>query len=367
VTIVAHAHPFVIGVDTHARNHALSILAMPNGEVVDDAEFPTTSAGMARALEWAGRRTGGDLEALWVIECSASYGAQLARAVTTAGYQVVEAARMSAKANHGIGKSDPLDARRIAASVLSLRADQQRYLRKDNGVRAALRVLLASRDHMTSERTATINALIALLRVLDLGIDARRPLTGKQVSEVAKWRSRTEAIEMVIARAEAVRLAKRVLDLDQELAENVKTTTSLLKQSAARVLLDKPGIGPVTAAVAMAAWSHDGRMHSEAAFASLAGVSPIPASSGNTVRHRLNRGGDRRLNKALHMAIIVRMTHDAETKAYVERRVAEGLTRREIRRILKRYLARQIHRALTAASRADVAAVNTIPAPQVTA
>ncbi|NMM23834.1 MAG: IS110 family transposase [Phycicoccus sp.] len=371
MTIVAHTHPFVIGVDTHARNHALSILAMPHGEVVDDAEFPTTSAGMARALEWAGRRTGGDLEALWVIECSASYGAQLARAVTTAGYQVVEAARMSARANRGIGKSDSLDARRIAASVLSLRADQQRYLRKDNGVRAALRVLLAARDHMTSERTGTINALIALLRVLDLGIDARRPLTGRQVIEVAKWRSRTEAIEMVIARAEAVRLAKRVLDLDQELAENVKTTTSLLKQSAARVLLDKPGIGPVTAAVAMAmamaAWSHDGRMHSEAAFASLAGVSPIPASSGNKVRHRLNRGGDRRLNKALYMAVIVRMTHDAETKAYVDRRVAEGLTRREIRRVLKRYLARQIHRALTAASRADEAAVNTIPAAPVTA
>ena len=156
-------------------------------------------------------------------------------------------------------------------------------------------------------------------------------------------------------------------NLDQELAENVKTTTSLLKQSAARVLLDKPGIGPVTAAVAMAAWSHDGRMHSEAAFASLAGVSPIPASSGNMVRHRLNRGGDRRLNKALHMAVIVRMTHDAETKAYVERRVAEGLTRREIRRVLKRYLARQIHRALTAASRADEAAANSISAAPITA
>lgn len=233
-----------------------------------------------------------------MIECSASYGAQLARAVKTAGYQVVEAARMSAKANHGIGKSDPLDAQRIAASVLALRADQQRYLRKDDGPRAGLRVLLAARDHMTSERTATINALIALLRVLDLGIDARRPLTGKQIIEVSKWRSRTEALEMVIARTEAVRLAKCVLDLDQELTENVKITTSLLMQSPARVLLDKPGIGPVTAAVAMAAWSHDGRMHSEAAFASLAGVSPIPASSGNTVRHRLNRGGDRRLNKA---------------------------------------------------------------------
>ena len=115
MTIVAHTHPFVIGVDTHARNHALSMLATPHGEVLDDAEFPATRAGLARALEWVGRRTHGDLQALWVIECSASYGAQLARAVTTAGHQVVEAARMSPKANHGIGKSDPLDARRIVS------------------------------------------------------------------------------------------------------------------------------------------------------------------------------------------------------------------------------------------------------------
>jgi transposase len=157
---------------------------------------------------------------------------------------------------------------------------------------------------------------------------------------------------------QAMRLAKRVMALNDELAENVKATTELLQQSPARVLLDKPGIGPVTAAVAMAAWSHDGRLHSEAAFASLAGVSPIPASSGNTVRHRLDRGGDRRLHKALHMAIIVRMTHDATTKAYVERRRAEGLTKREIRRILKRYLARQIYRALAAASRTDPSAPN---------
>ena len=169
---------------------------------------------------------------------------------------------------------------------------------------------------------------------------------------------------MVVARAEAVRLAKRVLALDEEFAENVATITSLLRRSAARVLLDKPGIGPVTAAVAMAAWSHEGRLHSEAAFAALAGVSPIPASSGNTVRHRLNRGGDRRLNKALHMAVVARMTHDAQTKAYVERRLAEGLTKREIRRILKRYLARQIHRALSAATRADLeAARSTLAAP----
>jgi transposase len=110
--------------------------------------------------------------------------------------------------------------------------------------------------------------------------------------------------------------------------------TALLNSSPARKLLDQPGIGPVTAAVTLAAWSHPGRVRSEAAFASLAGVNPIPASSGNTVRHRINRGGDRRLNRALHMAVVTRMRMDPATRAYVEKRTAEGRTLREIRRCL---------------------------------
>ncbi|WP_141381570.1 transposase, partial [Microbacterium lacticum] len=130
-----------------------------------------------------------------------------------------------------------------------------------------------------------------------------------------------------------------------------------------KVLLEKIGIGPVTAAVAMAAWSHDGRVRDEAAFASLAGVSPIPASSGNTVRHRLNRGGDRRLNRALHMAVVTRMAYDPTTRAYAERRTAEGLSKKEIRRVLKRYLARQIYRTLTAESRAAIAVPESAPSP----
>ena len=125
--------------------------------------------------------------------------------------------------------------------------------------------------------------------------------------------------------------------------------TVLVRQSRAAVLLDKTGIGPMTAAIALTAWSHPGRVRSEAAFACLAGVNPIPASSGNTTRHRLNRGGDRRLNRALHMSTIVRMTHDPDTRAYVEKRRAEGRTTKEIRRILKRYLARQIYRTLNTA------------------
>lgn len=258
---------------------------------------------------------------------------------------------MSAKASRGVGKSDPLDARRIAAAVLPLEEDRLRHLRHDNGIRGALRVVIAARNHMTNDRTATINTLIALLRVVDLGIDARKPLTSNQILAVSHWRARAEDISAGVARTEAVRLSKRVLQLDQELSDNLKTMTSLLRESPAKSLLDMPGVGPVIAAVAMAAWSHDGRLRSEAAFASLAGVNPIPASSGNTVRYRLNRGGDRELNRALHMAIIVRMRWDPQTKEYVERRTAQGLSKREIRRCLKRYLARQIYRTLTKTSR----------------
>jgi transposase len=139
-----------------------------------------------------------------------------------------------------------------------------------------------------------------------------------------------------------------VVDLDDELAANQRHMTDLVRQSRAAALLDKPGIGPVTAATTLVVWSHAGRVRNEAGFAALAGVNPIPASSGNTTRHRLNRGGDRRLNQVLHMATIARMTHDPATRAYVERRRAEGRTTKEIRRILKRYLARQLYRALNA-------------------
>lgn len=141
------------------------------------------------------------------------------------------------------------------------------------------------------------------------------------------------------------------MELDEQLAVNNSRMTELDRASQAATLLDKNGIGPVTAAICMTAWSHHDRVRSEAAFASLAGVNPIPASSGNTVRHRLNRGGDRRLNRALHMAVLARMTHDPTTRAYVERRSAEGRTTKEIRRCLKRYLARKIYRELSAAER----------------
>lgn len=349
MTIVSQTHQFVVGVDTHAKNHVYAIIDATTGEHLDTRDFPTSIAGIKRALNWAGKRTRGDADVLWVIEGSASYGAILAGTVSSAGYQVAEAPRMSAKTRYGVGKSDSLDARRIAAAVLPLQIDQLRTPRLNDGVRAALRVLLAARESMTTERTSAVNALTALLRTQELGMDARKALTAAKITEVSKWRDRNEELAVAIARTEAIRLAQRIVDLDEQLKDNMLRLTELVVVSEAAPLLDMTGCGPVTAAVALTTWSHRNRVRSEAAFASLAGVNPIPASSGNTVRHRLNRGGDRRLNKALHMVAVTRMVHDEETRIYAQKRKAEGKTVKEVRRCIKRYLARRIYRILNAA------------------
>lgn len=288
------------------------------------------------------------MDSLWVVEGIGSYGAGIARAAEADGYPVVEAPRMDARARRGTGKSDPIDARAIAAAVLPLDEQHLRRPRRDDGSRAALRVLVTARELMTDERTANVNALTGLVRAVDLGIDARKALTRRQIIEISRWRARDESLADATARTEAVRLARRVIELSDTLRQNQTRMTELIQTSPAAPLLEKTGIGPLTAAVVLTAWSHPGRVRSEAAFASLAGVNPIPASSGNTVRHRLNRGGDRRLNKALHIATIVRMTHDPATRAYVQRRTAEGRSLREIRRCLKRYLARHLYRTLNA-------------------
>ena len=350
MTIVAHSHPFVVGVDTHARKHVFAIIAAATGERIETRDFPATGAGIGRAIAWVGRRTEADLATLWVIEGAASYGAVLAGAVAGAGYQVAEATRMDALPRRGIGKSDPLDAHRIASAVLSLEEDKLRQPRLNEGVRAALRVLVSARHSMTTDRTRTVNALTALLRINDLGLDARSSLTGSQILEVSRWRAREEPLAVSVARSEAVRLAKRIGELNAEIKANGSRITELVEVSEAAPLLQESGFGPVTAAICLTAWSHQGRVRSEAAFASLAGVNPIPASSGNTVRHRLNRGGDRTLNKALHMVALTRMAFDPETIEYVAKRQAEGRTKKEIRRCVKRYLARRIYRTLNASS-----------------
>ena len=357
MSIVAHLYNFFIGVDTHARKHVYTIITN-TGILVATGSFPTSRAGIKRALAWAGRWTKGDLDTLWVVEGTASYGAVLTGHIAATEYPVVEAGRMDAKARYGVGKSDELDSYRIAKSVLALHTDQLRWPRQGEGVRQGLRVLLAARDAMTTERTRTINSLTALVRTVDLGLDARNSLTDTQFVEIAKWRDRKEDIGLAASRDEAVRLAKRVLDLDDDLQDNHDKLAELVEASPAAVLLAEPGIGTFTAAVFFTAWSHPGRVRNAAAFAALAGANPIPASSGNTQRHRLNRGGDRQLNRALHTVITNRMIHDERTRDYVAQRFGEDPTKkskRELKRKLKWYLARRVFKILNG--------LETIPTP----
>ena len=216
------------------------------------------------------------------------------------------------------------------------------------GQRVVLRVLVVAREQMVAERTRAINALTALLRTIDLGIDTRKALSRSQIKVIAGWRDRREAVDVRTCRQEANRLAKRIVALDTELVDNRKAIDAAVEDVAPE-LCELPGVGSVVAACVLTAWSHPGRVRSEAAFAALAGTCPIPASSGNTLRHRLNRGGDRRLNRALTTIALVRMRTHPPTRTYVARRRSEGRTTKEIMRSIKRYITRQLFRTLAAA------------------
>ncbi|WP_244516969.1 transposase [Arthrobacter alpinus] len=198
---------------------------------------------------------------------------------------------------------------------------------------------------MSRERTAAINSLNALLRTVELGFDARKALSVTQINAVAAWREREEDFSLQISRREAVRLASRIIVLTDQLRQNHAELQRLIQAEHPK-LLEVFGVGPVNAAIILTAWSHPGRVRSEAAFAALAGTCPVPASSGSTIRYRLNHGGDRQLNKALYTIALSRIHWDQVTKDYVSKRTSQGRTKKEIIRSLKRYITRQIYRTL---------------------
>ena len=350
MTIVANSYRHVIGIDTHARTHTLVVIDAATGARLRSASFAATGAGLVRAISFITHTTTAIVTTLVAIEGVGSFGARIAHECTAAGFRVVEPMPTPKGLRAGRGKSDPIDAELIARSVLAVDLTRLRDPRHDHGIRAAIRVLIAGREHLNVQRTATINALTALVRTADLGVDARRPLTSVQIVSLASTRMRKEDIAIAVARGEARRMARQVRALDADLKSNRKQLETLVADTDAARLTTEPGISTITVATVIASFSHQGRIRSEAAFASLAGVAPIPASSGNTARYRLNRGGDRRLNRALHAIALTRMRVDPDTRAYVERRRAEGRTTKEILRSLKRYIARHIYRALTAAT-----------------
>lgn len=345
MALVAEQYDYVIGIDTHSRTHTYAIINTTSGAKIGCEAFPVTKPGMDRAIAWIHRNTSGEI--LASIEGTNSYGSSIRRSLIVEGVRVVEVKPPRKKARHGVGKSDPIDAFAAATSILGQETELLLHPRCD-GERAAISVLLAARRRIDHQRTANRNALNALVRLIDLGVDARHALTDAQLKGISEWRTREhDTIDQRIARAEAIDLAKsikaskaRIKEIESELID--------LDEKMAPGLQDQFGMGPVTVGIILAAYSHQGRVRSEAAFAALAGVSPLQASSGNTKRHRLNRGGDRQLNMALDIIAKNRMRFDEKTKAYVERRTAEGLSYREIKRCLKRFLARSIFRQLEA-------------------
>jgi transposase len=342
--LVADTYDLLIGIDTHAATHTFAIIDAPTGAQVEHRAFPTSPNGLRRALAWIQDRTD-NRTVLVLIDGIGSYGAVLSEQLTTAGFILAEAPDIPAHVRRSGGKSDHLDATELARAARGL-TDQQLRRPRQAGDRTILRVLTSARDQMSGERTRAINALTALLRTVDLGVDARRALSSATITMIASWHTPPNtATTRATCRAEAIRLARRVRVLDAELAANHTALTAAVTAQAPE-LLKVRGVGPVVAATVLQAWSHPGRIHSEAAFAALAGAAPLPASSGNTRRHRLNRGGDRRLNRALYTVALTRLGHDERTRAYLARRTAEGSTRHEIIRILKRYISRELFRLL---------------------
>ena len=348
MTIVAQLFEHVVGIDTHARTHTYCLIAAATGAVIDTATFPTTKSGNARAVSWIVRRTSGSV--LAAVEGTASYGAGITAALGEAGFDVAEVRRAARSTHAHHGKSDAPDAEAAARGVLGREFDRLAKPRQA-GHRAALRVLLASRSILDQQRTANRNALLALLRSVDLGIDARKPLTDAQVRTIASWRTNRSGAHrdpLAIAKREARRLASSVVEQGELLKQNHRELHQLA-EALAPGLQDQPGVGPVTAAIIICAYSHHGRVRSEAAFAALGGIAPVPASSGNKQRHRLSRSGDRQLNRAFDVIVRTRMSYDEATRDYVARRRTEGRTNREIRRCLKRYVCRAIFRELQTA------------------
>ena len=334
------------GVDTHADMHVAAALDSIGG-LLGVQEFPATAAGYAGLLGWLG---GFGTVCLVGIEGTGSYGAGLARHVTAAGVRVAGVNRSDRQDRRRAGKSDPLDAVSAARAAQSGRARGASKGR--DGAAGAIRALMVAKRSAAGERTQTINQARAL--ILTGPEDLRARFTGHTAAalagELASLRPRPGSTVGYATRIALRELGRRAEFLGAQL-ERLDELIGPLVAARAPGLLALYGIGPNTAALLLiAAGDHPERLRSEAAWAHLCGTAPIPASSGKTVRHRLNRGGDRQANHALWRIVFTRMGSDTATRAYAERRAAEGKSKKEIIRCLKRYVAREVYPHLRASA-----------------
>ena len=334
----------IIGVDTHLDTHTAA-LCDARGRAVAQLQVPATAAGYAQLLAWARSAAGGS-RAVWAVEGTRHYGLGLARYLASQGQQVTEIDNTRHVGKRRAGKSDPIDAVRAARELLARPHAAQ--MRAD-GDREALRLLMVDRDNaVQSCKTArTVLAAVLVTAPAELRERLQRLPRARRAQHCAALACPADADRQTrVLYQTLIRLGQRIAALASVAAELEAQIAAIVEDMAPGLVAGEPGTGALSAAQILLSWSHAGRIRSEAAFAMLSGTAPVPVSSGRTDRHRLNRLGDRQLNRALHIIAVNRMRCHPPTQAYVRRRLAEGKTERDIRRCLKRYLARHLYRAL---------------------
>ncbi len=327
------------GVDTHAGVHVAAALD-PIGGLLGVGEFPATPAGYACLLEWLG---GFGTVCLAGIEGTGSYGAGLARHITATGVRVVEVDRSDRQDRRRQGKSGPLDA--VSAARAAQCGKARGAPKGRDGAVEAVRALMVAKRSARSERIQTINQARALVLTGpdDIRVRFAKHTAAGLVAELAALRPRPGAVVGYATRIALRELGRRVQFLDGQL-ERLDGLIVPLVTGRAPGLLTLYGVGPdIAAMLLVAAGDHPGRLRSGAAWAHLCATAPIPASSGKVTRHRLNPGGDRQANHALWRIVITRMSSHPPTRAYAGRRTRQGLSKKEIIRCLKRYVARQVY------------------------
>jgi len=341
-----------LGVDTHLDQHAAAVLD-PLGRLLGTTSVCATTAGYEELLTWA---SAFGLVTRAGVEGTGCYGAGLARFLQAAGVDVVEVTRAARADRRHQGKNDPLDAQAAAMVVLAGRAAAAPKER--SGIVESIRLLRIARQTAVKARSQAVIQIKAILVSAPEPLREQRSLKIRQlIDRCASARPGSGRDPVAVTRRVLRSIARRYRALDTEIAQLEAELDELVALAAPRLLAEH-SVGRETAAkLVTLAGDNPDRLRSHSALAALCGASPVEASSGKTVRHRLNRGGDRQANNALYTIAMVRMQHHPETKAYVARRTQEGKTRREIRRCLMRNLARRLYPLLIA----DLTDARTIP------
>jgi len=339
----------IIGADTHKRSHSLGAVDGQTAAVVGERTIRADEAGHLAALRWAREL---DTERLWAIEDCRHVSRRLEQALLAAGERVIRVPPKlmgaSRRGERQPGKSDQIDALAVARAVLREGVERFPVAFLDEQA-MEIRLLADHRDDLVAERTKAQNRL--RWHLLELCPELEASLPKRSLDREAQL----ERIARRLRRLPGSARVKVARELVAHIRQLTRQADALEKELHARIrahrpqLLEETGCGPLVAATLIGHTAGAERFATDAHFARQAGVAPIPVSSGNSTRHRLHRGGDRQLNRALHMIAITRAAHDPETRAYLERKKTEGKTGREAIRCLKRHLARRFHRLLAGA------------------